>query len=357
MAQQRTFFEFFGRLLFTRDQVKRFETDMAAAGLTVQADSFAGYLAMNVVIVSIILSIALMVYPPTNAFIVSAVNGIVGLEVPVFATWLLVLVLSLVFVYLTATTLLSTYLLMRADARRDVLENVLPDFLTLVASNIKAGMTLDQAMWYSAKPEFGLLSTEVKSVVKSSFSGESLEDALDALAARFDSKVFTRTISLLKQASATGGELTEVLERTADDVRNTSIARKEIAASLILYEIFVIFASAVGTPFLFAVSQKLVEVFEKIAPRLPSGEVSAGSALGGLGSFQFSGPLITSQDFFYFTIPTMLVTAATSSLIVSVIRTGSRSQALKYFPFIFVGALLVYYLVSSALNAFFSTLV
>ena len=49
---QNTFFEFFGRLLFTRNQVKRFETDTAAAGMNVQPDAFAGYLAMNVVIIA-----------------------------------------------------------------------------------------------------------------------------------------------------------------------------------------------------------------------------------------------------------------------------------------------------------------
>ena len=353
---QNTFFEFFGRLLFTRNQVKRFETDTAAAGMNVQPDAFAGYLAMNVVIIAIILSIALMAYQPTAAIIVSAVNGLLGMELPGVLTWFLLLIVMMVFVYISVTMLLSTYLIMRADTRRNVLEAALPDFLTLVASNIKAGMTLDQAMWYSAKPEFGLLSTEVKAVVKSSFSGQSMESALDTLSSRFDSKVFTRTTSLMKQASASGGELTEVLERTAEDVRNTSIMRKEIAASLILYEIFVIFASMVGTPFLFAVSQKLVEIFEKIAPKLPSGEVASG-AFGSLGSFKFSGPMITSTEFFYFAIPTMIVTAASSSLIVSVIRTGTRSQGLKYFPFLLVGALLVYWLVTVTLNAFFSSLI
>jgi hypothetical protein len=356
MMAQNTFFEFFGRLLFTRNQVRRFETDTAAAGMNVQADAFAGYLAMNVVIISIVLSVALMLYPPTASLVAAAVNGVAGSEVPGIVAWVLLLIVMLVFVYVSVTMLFSTYLIMRSDTRRNALEIALPDFLTLVASNIKAGMTLDQAMWYSAKPEFGLLSTEVKAVVKSSFSGQSMESALDTLASRFDSKVFTRTISLVKQASASGGELTEVLERTAEDVRNTSIMKKEIAASLILYEIFVIFASMVGTPFLFAVSQKLVEVFEKIAPRMPSGEVSAG-AFGGLGSFKFSGPMITSAEFFYFAIPTMIVTAATSSLIVSVIRTGTRSQGLKYFPFILGGSFLVYWFVNTVLNAFFSTLV
>ena len=346
MAQS-TLFEFSGRLFFTRERVLKLEREMAAAGMDIQPEAFAGYLAINVIVVSVILTIVLMLYPQTSSTLVSFVNGIVGFSLPAAVTGIGLFFIMLGFVYLSTITLLSTYLIMKTENRRNLLESNLPDFLTLVASNIKAGMTLDQAMWYSAKPEFGLLSDEVKSTVKSSLSGESLGSALDKLAMRFDSKVFARTISLLKQASATGGELTEVLERTTEDVRNTNIMRKEIAASLVMYEIFVLFAAVLGTPFLFAVSQRLVEVFEK----LPKAESNI------FGSFGFSGSIITSSDFLYFTIPTIIVTSLFSSFIVSVIRSGTRSQGLKYFPFVLVGALLVFWLVSYVLGVFFSSLV
>jgi len=346
-------FEFLGRLFFTRERIRRLERETAAAGMDVRSEAFAGYLAVNVVVVAVILTLLLVLYPPSFGFINSGLGSLLGFALPSLVTGIVLLLLLLIVSYFSTITLLTTYLLMRTETRRNILEESLPDFLTLVASNIKAGMPLDQAMWYSAKPEFGLLSDEVKSSVKSSLSGESLENSLDMLASRFDSKVFTRTISLVKQASETGGELTEVLERTSEDVRNTSIMRKDIAASLVLYEIFVIFASMVGTPFLFAVSQRLVEVFERI--KIPSGgEVSAGF-FGSLA--KYGGPMITSADFFYFTIPTIFVTALFSSFMVSVIRTGTRNQGLKYFPFVLIGALLVYWAVNSALGAFFATLV
>jgi pilus assembly protein TadC len=356
MAQS-TLFEFSGRLFFSRKRIKKLESEMAAAGVDIAPEAFAGYLAMNIIVVSIILTLVIMLYPVTSSFIIDLVNNVTTVEVPAPITGMVFYFVMLGFVYLSTITLLSTYLIMKSENRRNALESALPDFLTLVASDIKAGMTLDQAMWYSAKPEFGLLSTEVKSVIKSSFSGESLENSLDRLAMRFDSKIFTRTVSLLKQATATGGELTEVLERTAEDVRNTSIMKKEIAASLILYEIFVLFAAIVGTPFLFATSQKLVEVFERISIQLPAGNLQAGGAFSALISGG-SGPLITSAEFFYFTIPTLFVTALFSSFIVSAIRTGTKNQGLKYFPFVLVGALLVYWFVNTVLlGAIFGALV
>ncbi len=350
-------FENVGRLFFSRERVKDLEKDLNTAGVNIPADSFAGFVSLIVIVVTVFGTAAILVYPPATDAISSLVGQFAQVPFPLIA--LLVLIIVLLVVYLSAITILSSFLLMRADERRNKLESSLPDFLTLVASNIKAGMTLDQAMWYSAKPEFGLLSVEVKALIKSSFSGESLEDTLDRLAARFDSKVFKRTILLLKQATATGGELTNVLERTADDVRNTIIMKKEIAASLVLYEIFVLFASVIGTPFLFAVASKLIEVFEKLGPQVGSGSaISAGA--GGLfttvSSIKIAGAVISSSDFFWFSIPTIFVTALISSFIVSVIRTGTRSQGMKYFPLVLIASYLVYWIVINAVESIFASI-
>lgn len=347
-------FENAGRLFFTRNRIRQLEKQLNAAGVNMPADSFAGYMSFNVIIITILLTFFISIYPPLSELI----QGMVAeyIEIPFAVIVLALLIISFVVVYFGMTSLLSAYLLMKTDDRRNKLETTLPDFLTLVASNIKAGMTLDQAMWYSAKPEFGLLSDEVKANIKSSFSGESLEDTLDILSMRFDSKVFKRTILLLKQASATGGELTDVLERTADDVRNTIIMKKEIAASLVLYEIFVLFASVVGTPFLFAVAMKLIEVFERISPHAGTVPGGTGGVFATFSNVKLGGPVISSSDFFWFSIPTIFITALISSFIVSVIRTGSKNQGMKYFPFVLVLSYIVYWLVINAIESFFATI-
>jgi pilus assembly protein TadC len=348
-------FEKSGRLFFTRERIRRLEKEINTAGISMPADSFAGYVALNVIVGTLFLTLLILFYPPTNEILNSIVNAYV--TIPFALVGILVLIISFVFVYLALMALLSTYLIMKTENRRKDLETALPDFLTLVASNIKAGMTLDQAMWYSAKPEFGVLSKEVKINIKSSFSGETLESTLDTLASRFDSKIFKRTLLLLKQASATGGELTDVLERTSDDVRNTIIMKKEIAASLVLYEIFVLFAAVVGTPFLFAVASKLVEVFERISPQVSGGASSlSGGPFTTFSNVSFSGTVISSTDFFLFSIPTIFVTALISSFIVSVIRTGSKNQGMKYFPFVLILSYIVYFLVINVVDSFFAAI-
>ncbi|MBI5051199.1 type II secretion system F family protein, partial [Candidatus Micrarchaeota archaeon] len=268
-----SFFESFGRF-FSRTQIRSFGRYLRAAGVETSPEAFAGYFLLNMVILTLLVIIVVLfdtsVYRSVNGFLLYAMPFLFKEVITVF-----VILISILFVYFTLFLLISSALVIMAEARKKAVEVVLPDFLLLVSANIKAGMALDQSLWYSAKPEFGLLSTEVKIVIKKAFSGESLDSALNELAERFDSKIFSRTVSLIKQASATGGEVAQVLERTSQDARNSSIMRKEIASSLIVYEIFVIFAAVVGTPFLFSVASKLIQVLEKAFSFIPASSSSA----------------------------------------------------------------------------------
>lgn len=347
-----TIFEIVGRLVFSRERVRQFEKELMSAGINIPGDSFAGYVVIDVFVIAFFVSLILMLYAPFSVPIEKAISSVIN--VPSFAIWLLFFVFLLITLYFVAFILLSAYIIMQVENRRNQLEAVLPDFLMLVSSNIKSGMTLDQAMWYAAKPEFGLLAQETKSIIKGTFSGQSLDRSLDELASRFDSKPFERTILLIKQANATGGELTSVLEKTAEDIRESLIIKKEIAASLIMYEIFIIFAAVVGTPLLFAVGNKLIEILMKVSARLPTATTFS-QVYDSFSMPTFGAPIITPSDFFWFSIPTIFVTCLISSFIVSAIRTGSRSSGMKYFPFMLAGAYIVYWFVLTLLSSIFTT--
>jgi len=348
-------FEQAGRLFFSRKRVRAMQERIRAAGISMGAEAVSGYLQINVLMLAVLISALLFFYGPAREGIGALAREAGGVPDPL--VWFLILAVCLVAAYLSVFAVFSAYLVMKIEERRKRLEEVLPDYLTIVASNIKAGMTLDQAMWYSAKPEFGVLSSEIKSVVKEAFSGQSLEDSLDSLAERFDSRTFRRTINLVKQANATGGEMTDVLESTADDVRNSIIMKKEIAASLIMYEFFVLFAAAIGTPFLFAVTTKVIETFGRIYSQSGSlGLSQAPSSFGPLSAISIGGPVISSSDFFWFSIPTLFVTALVSSFIISVIGSGTRSSGMKYFPALLGASLLFYWLFISLMDSLFASI-
>ena len=345
-----SFFESVGRI-FSRKQVKGVGKYLSSAGLDITPESFAGFFFLCVIILTVMLAFAVFYLPGLNTIVFGFLNSFMPFMY-VEALAILIILLSLLVVYFSVFALISSVLVLKADTRRNAVELALPDFLMMVAANIKAGMALDQAMWYAAKPEFGLLSIEVKRIIKKAFSGESLSSALDELSERFDSKIFKRTVSLVKQASATGGEIAEVLERTSQDARASAIIKKEIGASLVLYEIFVLFAAVVGTPFLLSVSTKLISVLEKAFSYLPEGRQQVS---------QFSlaaptAPVVSAVQFFWFTVVVLAVTAISSSFIIGSIRSGSKSEGLKYIPFVLVGAYIIFKVVTVILDQFFITL-
>ena len=346
-------FEILGRVFFPRSQIKDFARNVSASGIEMPVESFMGYLATAIILFTIFLTLVFLSFPDLYAVFTGFFKTIGLANTSQFLIVFSMLLSFLILSYASIFLMVNAFLVLQADTRRNVLENSLPDFLLLVSANIKAGMGLDQAMWYSAKPEFGLLSIEVKNIIKSAFSGEPLDKALDRLAERFNSRLFTRTIALVKQAFATGGEIAQVLEETASDARNTATMKKEVSASLVLYEIFILFASIAGTPFLFSVSGKLIQVFEAQRAALPT--AASFSTLGGI-TISSPGNVISSTEFYYFSLATILVTSLLSSFIISVIRTGTKNEGVKYFPFIAFLSYLVYFLVTFALANFFTTL-
>lgn len=336
-----------GRLL-PRKRVKEIEKLANSAGMETNGEALSGYIIVFSFFFFILSTIALLNIPDSKAFLEQIAFSINPAYVGAISTIIAVL-LSLLIVVPFFVLIVYTYLSLRAEARRMAVESILPDFLTLVAANVRAGMPLDQAMWQASKPEFGILAEETKATIKSSFGGEPLDDALDKLALKFDSRLISRTIELLKQSLASGGEVATILEKTAEEAREGMLVKKEIQASLIIYIIFLFFAAAIGTPFLFAVSEKLLVVLHSAFAFVP--QTTETSALTGLTP---TTPPITPKDFYYFALFSMLVTSLFGSFIIGVIQTGSRNQGLRYFPFILLIAYLVFFFASSLLDAFFA---
>ncbi|RLG19590.1 hypothetical protein DRN67_02330 [Candidatus Micrarchaeota archaeon] len=228
------------------------------------------------------------------------------------------------------------YLTLRIDSRRRQVEVVLPDFLQLASANVRAGMPIDQAMWHAARPEFGLLSEEVTAVAKLTFGGEPFAETMDRLGERIESKNLQRTIRLIKQGLVSGGEMADILEETANDIRNGQIIRKEIATALLMYVIFIVFASALGAPFLYGVSYKMLSVLETVwieIPQLDAGATAGAGGSIGIGSFLTpTPPTISSEDFLIFALVASFLTSFFASVIIAVIQVGSKKHFVRYFP-------------------------
>lgn len=348
------FFKFFGRLVLSRERSKSLEESIHSAGKSIDAEVFAGYYLFGSFLIGVLLSIAFTWWPPDlfPSFF-WLLNSFVALDSwQVFIIFFLLLEIAS---FLSIWVIIYILLALSIEKRTKAVEEVLPDFLMFVSANTKAGMPLDQAIWYAAKPEFGILSKEVKRVMKKSFGTQTLEVSLDELSKSFKSDLFSRTIILIKQAIATGAEIAEVLDRTSEEARESILLRKEIEASLVLYEIFILFASIFGTPFLFSVSTKLITILEKIFSAVPSSSLSVQNQFYSVIKPAVA-PIVSSTQFFWFAMAVLIVTSLFSSFIIGVIRTGSRTSGFKYFPVILVLSAVVYFSVVGLLDLFFSSI-
>ena len=346
-------YEMIGRM-FSRAQMKSLGGMLDSAGVDFIPEAFAGIVVIICILASIAAYFVSISISPTRSFLFKVALLIsADLTASSLAFFSAIAVLfSLIVAFGAICLIIYVILLLMADARKRQVEEVMPDFLSLSAANVRAGMTIDQAMWYAAKPEFGILSVEVATVAKRTFGGIPFNKAIDHLSERFNSKAVRRTVALIKQGIASGGQIADILERTADDSRQMRILRKEISASLLMYVIFIVFAGAIGTPFLFAISGKLVAIIEGVFTTLPT--QSAGAAMGaGLSNFAMpTKPTVSSSDFFLFTILTSIVTAFFSAMIIGVISKGSKKDGVAYLPFLLIVSLVIFFVVNYFLDGF-----
>ncbi len=242
---------------------------------------------------------------------------------------------------------LGAYLLiiLRIESRKNQVEASLPDFLHIASSNVRAGMPLDQALWFAARPEFGLLSQEIELVAKRTFGGESLSQTLERLSFRFDSQLLKRTVRLISHGASSGAEMAGILEDTANDVRRIQLMRKDITAGMLMYVIFITFSAVVGAPFLYSVSYKLISVLERVW-----GQVSSSGPMPSVGFLIPSSPGVTPEQFFWFSLSAITITSLIASFIVSVIQTGSKKNGVKYVPMFWLAGTASFLLVTALLN-------
>lgn len=226
--------------------------------------------------------------------------------------------------------------------RTKQLEEVLPDFLQLTSANLNAGMPLDKALWYAVRPRFGILAKEIEDVAKSTLIGEDLKDALLNLSKQYDSKMLQRTVNLMLEGLDAGGEIGPLLNKISNDIQETRIIKKDMAANVMTYVIFISFATIIAAPFLFALSSQVLTVIQKLTSNINT--PSAG--MGAMSMFNLSEEAVSLKDFNIFAVGALSMTSFFSAMIVSIIQKGNVKDGIKYIP-IYILITVTLYLISA----------
>ena len=97
------------------------------------------------------------------------------------------------------------------------IDGIFPDFVRDLAESRRAGMTFTKAILFASKGEYGILTPEIKKISQQVSWGGSVADALESFAQRVNTKSIRRTITLIIEASNSGGNVADVLDVAAKD--------------------------------------------------------------------------------------------------------------------------------------------
>jgi len=110
-----------------------------------------------------------------------------------------------------------------------------PDFVRDLAEARRAGMTFTKAIIHASKGNYGVLTPEIQKIARQISWGSSVDAALSSFAKRVNTKLIRRTISLIIEASRSGGHVADVLDAASKDAREIKLIESERRASLISY--------------------------------------------------------------------------------------------------------------------------
>lgn len=231
-------------------------------------------------------------------------------------------------------------LFVTSNKRISMIEDSLPDFLTLMSSNIRSGLTPDRALILSARKEFGPLTKEIDRAAKATVTGTPFTEAFMDMAKRVPSETLSKTIRLIVEGVRSGGNLAELLEATALDIRRFEAIKKEVSATVLIYKLFVFAAVAFGAPLLYAVSNFLI----KMVADMKSKTGASSEELSAYVPILKGSSVISPELVFYFSIAALFVTAVFGALTAGVVSKGKESEGFSSIPFLLFLAFAVFFL-------------
>jgi len=219
------------------------------------------------------------------------------------------------------------------------IELVFPDFLQLMSSNLRAGMTIDKAMLLSSRPEFAPLDEEILKTGKEIVTSKDIEKALLEMSKRIGSDKINKTLLLIISGIRSGGDLSVLLEETSSNMREREFIEKKAYSNIMMYTIFIFLVVSIFAPALFSLSNILVEVLTKILGNIPQVDNTSGMNM----PFTLSKVAISTEFTNYFSIIFIIIIDILASLILGLVSKGEEKEGLKYLIVMVVLSLSVFF--------------
>jgi Flp pilus assembly protein TadB len=334
------FLDEFGKAFVPKKIRPKLGTYLAQAGIDDIPYKFFGALFFASAVITYFIYLLIM-YPALST------QGPLLLFIGTFIGW------SVLQISISAIAMLAIYfyLNLRIYKRTKLMEDLLADYLALVSTNLKGGMSFEKSLWAAIKSDFGILAKEIGIVSKKVATGNDIVDALDEFAKKYNSPILRRSMDLLKSEIMTGGKVAEVLDQLVSNLRRTKELKQEMAATALSYMIFMSVIVLLVTPALFALSKQLLVILIGLGTKI-SGSVQPGST-----AFSFTAPEINPDSFHLFAMASVGIIAIFTSIIISIIEKGDIKGGIKYLPLFLVASVIIYIIFSILVETFMGGLV
>lgn len=248
------------------------------------------------------------------------------------------------------------FLNLRVYKRTKQVEDALPDYLQLVSTNLRSGMSFEKSLWFAIRPKFGILADEISEASKKVMTGSDITEALRELGEKYKSPLLIRTLDLIISEIKSGGEIASVIDRIRTNMKETQELKAEMAASTVTFVIFISVIVLVIAPVLFALALQLMDVLIGITSKLGGAAPGTGTGGGGFGIDFTKAGEADPGDFKVFSYIAIAVISVFAAMINSIISRGDIKGGLKFIPVYFIVSVIVYAIATSLLSGMFGNL-
>jgi len=238
-----------------------------------------------------------------------------GMRTMIFFTWYDFIIIGII----CAAGVYGIYEYFRLRRVRKI-DNRFPDFVRDLAESRRAGMTFTKAIMYASKGNYGVLTEEIKKIAMQISWGSSVENALNAFAKRVNTKLIRRTISLIIEASRSGGNVADVLDAASKDAREIKLLESERRAGMLSY-VAVIYVSM----FVFLLIMVVLSV-SLIPNMLNEGAVGLGQTAGNI----VSGNAIQQEEVTMIFFVAGIIQAGFMGLVAGVFEEANLTSGIKH---------------------------
>ena len=341
MAFKIIFLEEFGKAFVPKKAIPNLRKYMLKAGFNEVPYKFFGALFYASAIITTLMFI-ISIYPYLKKF------SLIKIYIYSFLAWFLI---QLFFAVLF-TLLVYFYLDLRIYTRTKRMEEQLPDFLQVLSSNLKGGMTFESALWASIKPRFNVLGSEMSNASKKVMTGYEISDAMIELSDKYDSLMLKRTVDLVISELESGGNVAELIDRIVGNLKETKALKKELSASAIAYVIFISVIVILISPLLFALSYQLLIMTLGFISKF-----SAATQRATTLPFKLSSSVINPEDFKKFSVLAIFIISFFSSMIVAIVEKNDIKGGIKYIPIYVFGSVALYFFFIKIIGVMFAGIV